>query len=127
MNKSYVLLIGLLVMAIIINIILITNYKAKASEFGVGPVVQIILSIPLLIITAGLIYFCGNTSFFAGRSYLFLLIPAFLETLYFAYSKDLFTLFKPGDDGFLIRTYLYAIFSASGITLALGKLIGWLK
>ena len=27
------------------------------------------------------------------------MIPAFLETLYFAYSKDLFTLFKPGDDG----------------------------
>ena len=84
-----------------------------------GPIIQLILAVPLFVIAALVFYFTKNME--TNTRTLVILLPTILQIAYFAFTKDLFSFFKQDTGGFLIRSYLYSI---AGST-ALGTLIAW--
>lgn len=105
----YLLYFSIAVLAFIFNIFIATN--SKDSQMGVVPVVQLVFIIPIFVICSLIFYFTKNTSF--GQNYLhfYILLPFLLEIAYFAFTKDLFDIFKA--DGFVVRSYIIAIVLAT--------------
>jgi hypothetical protein len=71
------------------------------------PVVQMVFIIPIFIICSLVFYFTKNTSFGLSYHHFYILLPFLLEILFFAFTKDLFGIFKA--DGFVTRSYVIAI------------------
>lgn len=105
----YFFFLGIVGLALIFNIYLITNSKQSKSELGVAPVIQLIIAVPIFIVSSIIFYFMQNTNLGINSRGLFLLIPFMLEISYFAFTKDLFSIFNQDSGGFLIRSYLYSI------------------
>jgi hypothetical protein len=122
MNRMYFFFLGIVGLALIFNIYLITNSKQSKSELGVAPIIQLIVAIPIFIVSSLIFYFMQNTNFGINSRGLFLLIPFILEISYFAFTKDLFSIFNQDSGGFLIRSYLYAIGLA---TIVIG-ILNWI-
>ncbi len=101
----YFLYLGIVILAFIINVLIIT--QSSKSDIGVAPVIQMVMVVPILIISAAIFFFTKDTTFAQNSRGLYILLPFLLEIAYFAFTKDLFAIFKT--DGFLIRSYIYAI------------------
>lgn len=115
----YFFLIGIVLLAFVFNILIITKSSYPGGEVGVGPIIQLVLAVPLFVIAALVFYFTKNME--TNTRTLVILLPMILQIAYFAFTKDLFSFFKQDTGGFLIRSYLYSI---AGST-ALGTLIAW--
>ncbi len=118
MDKMYFILLGIVILAFILNILIITKSSYLGSEVGVGPVIQLVIAIPLLLISALVYYFTKNMQI----NFWILLLPLFLELAYFAFTKDLFSMFGKDSGSFLIRSYVYAI----ALSTVVGILAAWL-
>jgi hypothetical protein len=105
MDRMYYLYIGIVILAFIFNILIIT--QSSKPDIGVAPVIQMVMAIPILIISAAIFYFTKETTFTQNSHGLYILLPFLLEIAYFTFTKDIFSVFKA--DGFLIRSYVYAI------------------
>jgi hypothetical protein len=118
MDKMYFILLGIVILAFISNILIITKSSYPGSEVGVGPIIQLIVASPLFLISALVYYFTKNMQI----NLWILLLPLFLEIAYFAFTKDLFTIFGKDSGSFLIRSYVYAI----ALSTVVGILVAWL-
>jgi uncharacterized membrane protein len=118
MDKMYFILLGIVVLAFVSNIFIITQSSYPGSEVGVGPVIQLVIAIPLLLISALVYYFTKNMQI----NFWILLLPMFLELAYFAFTKDLFGMFGKDSGSFLIRSYVYAI----ALSTVAGILVAWM-
>lgn len=118
MDKMYFILLGIVILAFILNILIITKSSYPGSEVGVGPIIQLIVAIPLFLISALVYYFTKNLEI----NFWILLLPLFLEIAYFAFTKDLFNIFGKDNGAFLIRSYIYAI----ALSTAVGVLAAWM-
>jgi uncharacterized membrane protein len=118
MDKMYFILLGIIILALISNIFIVTKSSYPGSEVGVGPVIQLVIAIPLLLISALVYYFTKNMQI----NFWILLLPLFLELAYFAFTKDLFSMFGKDSGSFLIRSYVYAI----ALSTVVGILAAWL-
>jgi hypothetical protein len=108
MKKMYFLYLAIAVLAFIFNIFIVTNNKTQTDgQMGIVPVVQMVFIIPIFIICSLIFYFTKNTSFALNNQSLYILLPFLLEILFFAFTKDLFSMFK--SDGFITRSYIYSI------------------
>ena len=104
----YFIYIAIAVLAFIFNIFIVTNSKTQTDgQMGVVPVVQMVFIIPIFIISSLIFYFTKNTSFGLNYQYFYILLPFLLEILFFAFTKDLFGIFKA--DSFVTRSYVIAI------------------
>lgn len=121
MDKMYFLYFSIVILAFIFSIFLITNGSQSGSEVGVGPVVQFVFTLPILLLSSALFYFTKNTAIGVNFHGAFICLPFLLEIMYFVVTKDLFSFFKSGSGGFLIRSYVYSIGLA---TMATYFLIG---
>lgn len=118
----YFLFLAILGLAIILNIIFSTNSTEFKHEVAMSPVIQLVVTIPIFIISAIVFYFLQNSNFGVNYRSLFLLIPFVLEVCFFAYTKDLFSIFEADSGGYIIRSYMYSISLA---TVAVG-LLNWI-
>jgi uncharacterized membrane protein len=118
MDKMYFILLGIVALAFVFNIFIVTQSSYPGSEVGVGPVIQMVIAIPLLLISALVYYFTKNQNI----NFWILLLPLFLELAYFAFTKDLFSMFGKDSGSFLIRSYVYAI----TLSTSLGIIIAWM-
>lgn len=109
MDKMYFLYLSIVVLAFIFSIFFITNGNQPGSEVGVGPVVQLVFTLPILLLSSALFYFTKNTVLGINFHAAFIWLPFLLEIIYFVFTKDLFSIFKSGSGGFLIRSYVYSI------------------
>lgn len=114
----YFILLGIVILAFVFNILIITKSSYPGGEVGSGPVIQLVIAIPLFLISALVYYFTKNMNI----NFWILLLPLFLELAYFTFTKDLFSMFGKDAGSFLIRSYVYAI---SLGTLA-GVLAAWM-
>jgi len=112
MDKMYFILLGIVILAFVSNIFIVTKSSYPGGEVGAGPVIQLVIAIPLFLISALVYYFTKNMNI----NFWILLLPLFLELAYFAFTKDLFSIFGKDSGSFLIRSYVYAI--------SLGTLVG---
>jgi hypothetical protein len=110
------------VLAFIFNIFFITKSSQSQSEVGVAPVIQLVFIIPIFVLSSLIFYFLQNNNLVINHRGLFLLLPFALEILYFAYTKDLFTIHNTDVGGFLIRSYVYSI----GLATIVGALARWM-
>lgn len=120
MDKIYFFLLGIVLLAFVINILLVTKSSRPASEVGAAPVVQMVLAIPLFLISAIVFFFTKDLE--TNTRLLVLLLPLILQLAYFAFTKDLFSIFGKDNGAFVIRSYVYAM----GLSTALGVLIAWI-
>lgn len=118
----YLFFLAIVILAFIFNIIFITQSSQAKSETGVAPIVQLVFIVPILVLSSIIFFFIQNTHFGINSRGLFLLIPLILEVLYFAYTKDLFSVFSKETGGFLIRSYLYSI----GLATIVVVIIHWI-
>lgn len=114
----YFILLGIVILAFVSNILIITKSSYPGSEVGVGPVIQMVIAIPLLLISALVYYFTKNMQI----NFWILLLPLFLELAYFAFTKDLFNMYGKDSGSFLIRSYVYAI----AFSTIVGILAAWM-
>lgn len=115
----YFLYFAIAVLAFIFNIFIVTNSTA-GGKVGVAPVIQLIFIIPIFVICSLIFYFTKNTSFGLNYQYFYILLPFLLEIIYFAFTKDIFDIFKA--DGSVIRSYVLAIGLATITTFFLNWL-----
>lgn len=118
MDKMYFILLGIVILAFVSNIFIITKSSYPGGDVGAGPVIQLVIAIPLFLISALVYYFTKNMNI----NFWILLLPLFLELAYFAFTKDLFSIFGKDSGSFLIRSYVYAI----GLGTAVGVLVAWM-
>jgi hypothetical protein len=123
MNRMYFLYLSIVILAFIFNIFLVTQSNQPKSEVGIGPIIQLVFAIPILIISCAIFYFTKNTSLATNSQGLYILLPFLIEIVIFAFTKELFSVFKA--DGFLIRSYIYAIILATIIVCFLNWV--WVK
>lgn len=114
----YFILLGIIILAFISNIFIVTKSSYPGGDVGAGPVIQLVITIPLFLISALVYYFAKNLQI----NFWILLLPLFLELSYFAFTKDLFTIFGKDSGSFLIRSYVYAI----SMSTLVGILVAWL-
>lgn len=108
----YFLYLAIAILAFVFNILIATNSKGQSNgTMGVVPVVQLVFIIPIFVISSLIFYFTQSTSLGIDYQHLYILVPFLLEILFFAFTKELFTIFKA--DGFIIRSYILAIGLAS--------------
>jgi hypothetical protein len=122
MNSMYFFFLAIVGLALIFNIYLITNSKQSKSELGVAPVIQLIIAVPIFIVSSLIFYFMQNNNLGINARGLFLIIPFILEISYFAFTKDLFSIFNKDSGGFLIRSYLYSI----GLATIMVGILNWI-
>ena len=120
MDKIYFILLGIVVVAFFLSIYFATNGSNASSSIGVSPVIQLVLSVPLFIISVVFFLIFKNIALPINTRLLTLLLPFILEIGYFTFTKDIFGVFK--SDGLVIRIYLYSI----SISSILGVLAAWL-
>ncbi len=121
MNRMYFLFLAIVGLAFLCNLYFITSGNQAKSETGVAPVIQLVLVIPIFIVSAIIFYFMQNTNLGTNSRGLFLLLPFVLEVLYFTFTKDLFSIFNKDLGGFLIRSYVYSI----GLATILVWIFNW--
>ncbi len=114
----YFILLGIVILAFVSNIFIVTKSSYPGGEVGAGPVIQLVIAIPLFLISALVYYFTKNMNI----NFWILLLPIFLELAYFAFTKDLFSIFGKDSGSFLIRSYVYAI----GLGTIVGVLAAWM-
>ncbi len=108
----YFLYLAIAILAFVFNMLIATSSKKQADDtMGVVPVVQLVFIIPIFVISSLIFYFTQSTSLGIDYQHLYILVPFLLEILFFAFTKELFTIFKA--DGFIIRSYILAIGLAS--------------
>lgn len=112
----YFLYLAIAVLAFIFNIFIVTNSLA-GGQVGIAPVIQLVFIIPIFIICSLIYYFTKSTSFGTNYQHFYILLPFLLEIAYFAFTKDLFDIFKA--DGFVIRSYVLSIGLATIATYVL--------
>lgn len=117
MDGMYLFFLTITTLAFIFNVILITQSSQSKSEIGVAPIIQLIFIIPILLLSSIIFFFTQNTPIGINSRWLFLLIPFVLEVLYFAFTKDLLSIFSKETGGFLIRSYLYSIGLATFVVI----------
>jgi hypothetical protein len=122
MNSMYLFFLAITILAFIFNIILITQNSQSKSEIGVAPIVQLVFIVPILVLSSIIFFFTQNTQIGLNSHGLFLFIPLILEVLYFAFTKDLFSIFSKETGGFLIRSYLYSI----GLATIVVVIVHWI-
>lgn len=121
MKKMYFLYLAIVVLAFISNILIVTSSTTQTDgQMGIVPVVQLVLIIPIFIICSLIFYFTKNTNFGKSYQYLYILLPFLLEIIFFAFTKDLFSMFKA--DGFVTRSYVLSIGLATIATFFLNWL-----
>lgn len=104
----YFIYIAIAVLAFIFNILIVTSSKTQTDgQMGIVPVVQMVFIIPIFIICSLIFYFTKNTSFGLNYQHFYILLPFLLEIMFFAFTKDLFSIFNA--DGFVTRSYVIAI------------------
>ena len=104
----YFLYLIIVVLAFIFNILIVTSSTTQTDgQMGIVPVVQLVFIIPIFIICSLIFYFTKNTNFGQNYQYLYILLPFLLEIIFFAFTKDLFSMFKA--DGFVTRSYVLSI------------------
>lgn len=118
----YLFFLATTILAFIFNIIFITQSGQSKSEVGIAPIIQLIFTVPILILSSIIFFFTQYTQIGINSPGLFLLIPFTLELLYFAFTKDLFSIFSKETSGFLIRSYLYSI----GLSTVLVIIVHWI-
>ena len=118
----YLFFLAITILAFIFNVFLTTQSNQSKSETGVAPIVQLVFIVPILVLSSIIFFFTQNTHFGINSRGLFLLIPLILEVLYFAYTKDLFSVFSKESGGFLIRSYLYSI----GLATIVVVIVHWI-
>ena len=118
----YFLFLAIVGLAVILNIYFITSTNQYKNDVAAAPWIQILVTIPIFIVSAIVFFFMQNTDLGINYRSLFLLIPFVLELCFFAYSKDLFSIFEAGSGGFIIRSYMYSIGLA---TMSVG-LLNWI-
>lgn len=117
----YFLYLAIAVLAFIFNILIVTNSKTQTdAQMGIVPVVQLVFIIPIFIICSLIFYFTKETNFGSNNQYLYILLPFLLEIIFFAFTKDLFSIFKT--DGFVTRSCILSIVLATAIVF----FINWL-
>ncbi len=109
MHKMYFLYFSIVVLAFIFSIFLITSGNRPSSEVGVGPVIQLVFALPILILSSALFFSTRNTALGVNFHFVFIWLPFILEIIYFLFTKDLFTIFESDNGAFLIRSYVYSI------------------
>lgn len=102
----YLLYLAIAVLAFIFNIFIVTNSTA-GGQVGIAPIVQLVFIIPIFIICSLIFYFTKNTNFGQHYQFCYILLPFLLEISFFAFTKDLFSMFKT--DGFVTRSYVLSI------------------
>ena len=118
----YGFFLAISVLAFIFSIFLITQNNQAQSEIGVAPIIQLVFIAPIFVLSSIIFYFTQNTQLGINSRWAFLLIPFLLEVLYFAYTKDLFSVFSKETDGFLVRSYLYSI----GLATMVVGIVNWI-
>jgi hypothetical protein len=118
MDKMYFILLGIVILAFVSNILIVTKSSYPGGEVGVAPVIQLIIAIPLFLISALVYFFIKNMQI----NLWILMLPLFLEIAYFAFTKDLFNIFGKDTGAFLIRSYIYAI----SLSTVVGILVAWM-
>lgn len=118
----YKFFLAISVLAFIFNIFLITQSNQAKSEVGVAPIIQLVFIVPIFVLSSIIFFFTQNTKVGIDSRGLFLLIPFLLEVIYFAYTKDLFSVFSKETDGFLVRSYLYSI----GLATMVVGIVNWI-
>lgn len=107
------------VLAFIFNIFIVTN-STSSDQVGIAPVIQLVFIIPIFIICSLTFYFTKNTNFGQTYQHFYILLPFLLEIIFFAFTKDLFSMFKA--DGFVTRSYVLSIGLATIATFFLNWL-----
>lgn len=120
----YLFFLAITLLAFIFNIIFITQSSQSKSEIGVAPIVQLVFIVPILVLSSIIFFFTQNTYFGINSRGLFLFIPLILEVLYFAYTKDLLSIFSKELGGFLIRSYVYSIGLATMVVVIVHWIMG---
>lgn len=115
----YFLYLIITVLAFIFNIFIVTN-STSGKQVGIAPVIQLVFIIPIFISCSLIFYFTKNTNLGQNYQHLYILLPFLLEIAYFAFTKDLFSIFKA--DGFVIRSYVLSI----GLATITVFFINWL-
>lgn len=122
MYRMYFLFLAIVGLAVILNIYFVTSNHKFGNDVAAAPWIQIMVTIPIFIVSAIVFFFMQNTDLGINYRNLFLLLPFILEICFFAYTKDLFSIFKADSGGFIIRSYVYSI----GLgTIAIG-LFNWI-
>lgn len=119
MDRLYIFLLGVVLLAFLLNIVVVTRSPYPGSEVGVAPVVQLVLAGPLFLLSAAVLLLTRDLGVHT-RQWI-LLLPLVLQVLYFGYTKDLLTLFAKGTGGFLIRSFLGAMAAST----AIGYAVAW--
>lgn len=119
----YFILLSIVISAFLINIFIITKSSYPGGEVGVGPVIQMVMAIPLILISSLVYYFTKNSNV----NFWILMLPLALELLYFAYTKDLFNMFAKDSGSFLIRSYMYSISLATILGIVSAWFLGFLS
>ncbi|MFN3490395.1 MAG: hypothetical protein ACK4YV_14740 [Emticicia sp.] len=102
----YFLYLAIAILAFIFNIFIVTNSPA-GGQVGIAPVIQLVFIIPIFIICSLVYYFTKSTNFGSNYQHFYILLPFLLEITYFAFTKDLFDIFKA--DSFVTRSYVLSI------------------
>ena len=123
MNRMYFLYLAIVGLAVIINIFFCTNNKYN-HDIAIGPVYQIVVTIPIFIVSAVVFFFMQNTDLGINYRNLFLFLPFILEILIivFALNIEIFSILKADSNGFMFRSYVYSIGLA---TVGVG-LLNWI-
>lgn len=124
MDSLYFYLLGLVVLAFLINIVLVTRGRFSGGEVGVAPVVQAALAVPLFLVSAAVLFLTRDLGWHT-RQWI-LLLPLVLQLAYFLYTGDLRAFFKPDAGGFLTRCFIGSIAAGTAVALALAWAMGTL-
>ena len=124
MDPLYFYLLGIVVLAFLINIVLVTRSHFSGGEVGVAPVVQAVLAVPLLLLSAAVLFLTRDLGWHT-RQWI-LLLPLVLQLAYFLYTGDLRAFFQPGAGGFLTRSFIGSIAAATAIGCAVAWAMGTL-
>jgi hypothetical protein len=104
MDKMYFLYLAIVALAFIFNIFLVTRTNDK--DAGIAPILQMIWTLPILLISAIIFYFIKDNIAVNYYNWL-ILLPFLVEIIYFLFSKNLIGIFKP--EGLIFRFYIYSI------------------
>lgn len=111
MNRMYFLYLAIVGLAVILNIFFITSNHKFGNDVAAAPWIQIMLTIPIFIVSAIIFFFMKNTELGINYRNLLILLPFILEILIIAFglNTDILSIFKADSGGFIIRSYVYSI------------------
>lgn len=122
MDRLYFFLLGVVLLAFLLNIVVVTRSRYPGKEVGVAPVVQLVLAGPLFLLSAAVLFLTRDLGVHT-RQWI-LLLPLVLQLAYFLYTGDLRTFFQSDAGGFLTRSFIGSIAAATVIAYALAWAMG---